>query len=512
MAKNLKTAEKTEKRPPIVVVMGHIDHGKTTLLDYIRKSRVAEKESGGITQHAGAYEAKAKDGEGNERTITFIDTPGHEAFSKIRSRGAKIADIAILVVAAEDGVKQQTVEAIDAIKKAKIPFVVAINKIDKETANPEKVKKELADKEVFVEEWGGKTPAVPISAKTGKGIDELLEIALLLADMENLATNDQKNASGFVLESRMDPKRGMAATLIIQNGRLKQGMCVAAKESVAPVRIFEDFTGKPIKEAGASSPVVIVGFNKLPEAGVEFTSYDCKKDAEAAASACKSACAPATAGKISGESENEEIKIATMAVIIKCDVAGSSEAIEKQLKKLEKETVKINILRNTVGDINEDDIKLAASGKNSVVLGFRVKLPSQIKEMAERLEITTANFEIIYELEDWLKKEIEKIRPKPETTEAMGALKVIKIFMSEKNKKIVGCEVVSGKINDNKYAKILRRDFEIGSGRIIEIRKFQNKVSEAITGEQIGVMLQTKLDVAPRDMINVYAEAPERED
>ncbi len=304
----MKEGEKNNSmtRPPIVVVMGHIDHGKTTLLDFIRKTKVAEKEAGGITQHIGAYEIevrpeaepKSRESETNRgiprqmprafgseaqarrddfaniRKITFIDTPGHEAFSKMRSRGAKIADLAILVVAAEDGVKTQTLEAIQTIKEAKIPFIVAINKIDKENANPDRVKRELAASEVYVESMGGKTPSVNISAKKGEGISELLEMIILVSEMEDLKADPNCPASGIVIESHLDPKRGISATLVIQNGALRKKMFINAGGAIAPVKIFENFLGQPLEEARFSSPVRIVGFNKLPEAGANFQAYE----------------------------------------------------------------------------------------------------------------------------------------------------------------------------------------------------------------------------------------------
>lgn len=259
-------------RPPIVVVMGHIDHGKTTLLDYIRKTKVTEKEAGGITQHVSAYKIDIKN-----RPITFLDTPGHEAFSKIRKRGAKIADIAILVIAVDDKVNIQTEEALKFIQEAKIPFIIAINKMDKENANSDNIKKQLSEKNVLTEDWGGKIPSINISAKTGQGIDDLIEMIILLADLEDLSAEGGP-ASGLILESHTDPKRGIAATLIIQNGTLKQGMCITSEDSFSPVRIFEDFTGNPIKEASASSPVKIIGFDKPPKAGAKFESFACKKD------------------------------------------------------------------------------------------------------------------------------------------------------------------------------------------------------------------------------------------
>ena len=280
-------------RQPIVVVMGHVDNGKTTLLDYIRKTSVAEKESGGITQHIGAYEAALTDKKGDQRKITFVDTPGHEAFSKMRARGARVADVAILVIAAEEGLKPQTKEALEAIKTAGIPFIIALNKIDKPSSNPDKVKKELGDANVIIEEWGGKTPLVPISAKTGEGVEDLLEMILILSDLEDLKADPSARASGLVVESHLDSKRGNTATLIIQNGTLKKGDFVVCGRSFATVRIFEDFAGHSIEEAIFGQPVRVVGFNEPPEVGLTFGAVKTKKEAEAMAQKAKAAASAA---------------------------------------------------------------------------------------------------------------------------------------------------------------------------------------------------------------------------
>ncbi len=495
-------------RPPIVVVMGHIDHGKTTLLDFIRKTKVTEKEVGGITQHVGAYEVKIKDKTGKERVVTFLDTPGHEAFSKIRARGAKTADVAVLVVAAEEGVKPQTEEALAAIKEAGLPFVIALNKIDKESANPDKVKKGLSEKGAFVEEWGGNIPCVNISAKTGQNVEELLELILILGDLEELKTNPDKPASGVILESHIDEKRGLAATLLIQNGRLKQGMFVASKTSISPVRIFEDFLGKSIKEASASSPVRIVGFNGSPEAGAEFRAYASRKEAETGTKEYLAELQKKTVIMASVQPELAEAeKKVLIPIVIKSDVIGSKEAIEKELEKLsaesEEQKVAFNLLRSAIGDINEDDIKLASSGKKSVILGFNVKCPEPMKLLAERLDVSVQIFDIIYKMEDWLKEEMEKRKPLEQKEEVIGKIRIIKLFGAEKNKKIVGGEIISGKAMTDRYVKIFRRDFLLGDGHMMEMRKFQTTIREAGEGEQIGLLIQTKTDIALNDTLEI---------
>lgn len=497
MAKEKKSIKSvTEQRPPIVVVMGHIDHGKTTLLDFIRKTKVTEGEAGGITQHVAAYEIKVSlDSARDKKVITFLDTPGHEAFSKIRSRGAKIADIAILVIAGDDKVNMQTEEAIEAIQLANIPFVIAINKIDKESANSEKIKKELSEKGIHLEGWGGKIPSVDISAKTGQGVDELLEMLALMSDLEELKTDISKDASGFVVESHLDKKRGIAATLVIQDGSLKQGMCIVSGEASAPVRIFEDFAGKPIKSAKASLPIVIVGFDKLPQAGAEFKSFKNKKDAS---------CSIEQISETGSTTELESTKGKTVVpVIIKADVAGSVEALEKQFLKSQTENVVLNILRADVGDINEDDLKLASSGDKPIVLGFHIKFSQNMRLLAERLEVEVKLFDIIYEAEEWLTEEIKKREPKEEKEEVVGKIKILRIFRDEKSKKIIGGDVLSGKILLGKDVKIFRRDFFLGEGKITELQQQEDKKEEVLEGEQFGAMIQTKVNIAPSDRMEV---------
>ncbi len=510
-------------RSPIVVVMGHIDHGKTTLLDFIRETKVTEGEAGGITQHVGAYEVgiptPAKAGSEsrqnlgnkseNKRTITFLDTPGHEAFSKIRSRGAKIADIAILIVAADDGVKAQTEEALTAIKEAGVPFVVAINKTDKENATPDKIKKELSEKEVFVEGWGGKIPTVNISAKTGNGVDELLEMILLMADIEGLKTDPSAKASGFVVESQIDKKRGTSAILIIQNGTLKQGMFVAAGGAVSPVRIFENFKGEKIKEADASSPVRITGFNKLPEAGAKFNSFKNKKEAESAAD--RDAISVGQPKWHLGSSEDDKKRI-TIPVVIKADSTGSVEALEAHFNKITKsedKKIRINVLRGGVGDINEDDIKLASSGEETMIIGFNVRCPNDMKMMAEKYGATIKLFDIIYEAEKWLEGEIKKREPADDTEQSIGKAKVIKIFKEDKSKKIVGGEMISGKIILGGTVKIFRRDYQLGEGKIVELKQQQADKKEVPEGEQFGALLQTNAGVSPRDTLEIFEKRTE---
>ncbi|MFH1956368.1 MAG: translation initiation factor IF-2, partial [Patescibacteria group bacterium] len=447
--------KKLIQRPPIVVVMGHIDHGKSKLLDYIRNANIVEgaargeprptfipvegREAGGITQHIGAYEAEVKCQDSQHKhqskKITFLDTPGHEAFSQMRLRGVKVADIAILIIAAEEGIKPQTLEAYNAIKKAGIPFVVAFNKIDKPNADPERVKNQLAEQQIFVEGYGGNIPSVNISAKTGEGVDNLLDLILLLAEMENLQADSDENASGVVIESRLGSRRGISATLLIQTGTMRKGMFVVAGNAIAPVRIFEDFQGNSIDKTTFSSPVKIIGFNSMPPVGAEFQTFKTKKEAETALTKVE----PLGIPKVQPLAENKGKII--ISIIIKGDVTGSIEAIEHEIKKLEKENILINILRKDIGKITEDDIRLASSAKDSIVFGFNVETDSSARTLAERFEIAIFTSDIIYKISEWLEEEIEK-RKQEETTEKMiGSAKILKTFSKNKNKHVLGGEV-----------------------------------------------------------------------
>lgn len=483
-------------RPPIVVVMGHIDHGKSKLLDYIRNANIVEKEAGGITQHIGAYEAEVKCDASHEhktRKITFLDTPGHEAFSQMRLRGTKVADVAILVIAADEGVKPQTLEAYEAIKNAGIPFVVALNKIDKPNADPERIKNQLAENQIFIEGYGGNIPSVNISAKTGEGVDELLDIVLLLTEMENLRANPKENASGIVIESKLGSRRGISATLIVQNGVMRKGMFVISGNALAPVRIFEDFQGKSLEEATFSSPVRIIGFDNMPSVGAEFKTFKTKKEAEETANKGPSLTAARTV------LDKEAIPL-----VIKGDVMGSVEALEHEIKKLENEEVSLNILRKDTGKITEDDIRLASSAKNPIVLGFNVPVDSPARTLAERFEVFIYTSDIIYKISEWLGKEIEKRKSKAITEKIVGSAKILKIFSKEKNKQLVGGEVLEGKIIMNKYfVRIKRNDAEIGEGKIVELQHNKLAAKEVNQGEQFGMIIDSKTEIAKGDAIEI---------
>lgn len=489
-----------DTRPPIIVVMGHVDHGKSTLLDYIRKTNIVDKEAGGITQHIGAYEVEVEH-EGGKRKITCLDTPGHEAFSKMRTRGAEIADIAILVVAADDGVQPQTTEAFNAIKEAKIPFLVAINKIDKQGADPEKIKAQLAENGIYVEGYGGTVPFVKISGKTGEGVPEMLDLALILADMEDLRADATQNASGIVLESNMDMKRGVSSTLLIKNGTLKKGMFVIAGKAISPVRIFENFLGKAVEDASFSSPVRLTGFNELPATGEKFEAYADKNEAESAlVEITKNFSAVLTKRNDTKESETP------IKLIIKADASGSLEALEKELLKLQDEEIILTVLRGGVGNINEDDARFASISKNCAIVGFNVSTDPSAKEIIERYATPIFISNIIYKISDWLKGEIAKRKSEIPREEIVGIAKILKTFSRQKNKQVIGGKIISGKVIDGKSFKIKRRDVEIGLGKIINLQQGKQEVKEVSDNLEFGAMTENKIEIARDDEIVIIGK------
>ena len=507
-----KNEEKKIERPPVVVIMGHIYHGKSTLLDYIRKTNVVENETGGITQHISAYEVvhspiglgqdpeekqEAFDGAGKK--ITFIDTPGHESFSKMRERGAQIADIAVLIVSAEDGVKPQTIEVWKTIVENKIPCIVAINKIDKANANIEKTKTELTENEIYLENYGGKIPFVEISAKTGTGIDDLLLLINLVAEMENFTGNKEENASGFVLEANLDSKRGIQATLIIKNGSLKKGMIVVVEDSICSTNIMENFKGTSISEATFSSPICLVGFSKIPKIGAEFKSFKKKKDADIYGEEWKKGKSNSS-HLVVGLPSNKLI----IPIILKADISGSIEAIEKEIKKIKDENAEFKIVQKGVGPISESDIKTISGSENILVIGFNVKIDKSAIELANKRGITISFFDIIYKMTEWLEAEMETRRPKIETIETIGKTKILKVFSRTKERQIVGGNVLKGKMVLDKIVKIMRREFEIGRGRIVNLEKGKIKVREVKEGSEFGMMIESKIEIVEGDIIESF--------
>ena len=486
-------------RPPVVVIMGHVDHGKSTLLDYIRKTNVVESEIGGITQRISAYEVIHKDEKGMEKKITFLDTPGHEAFSKMRERGAAVADIAILVVSAEDGVKPQTVEAWRTIIEMKLPVIVAINKIDKPGANIEKTKTELAEQEIYLENYGGKVPYAEISAKIGTGVDGLLSLILILAEMEDLTGDMDENASGFVIETNLDSKRGIEASLIIKNGSIKKGMMVVVENSLCSTRIIENFKGVMIDEASFSSPIRIFGFDKMPQVGAEFKSFKDKREALAYAQGWQNKKEVKTTNV-----PNEETNKKIIPIILKADVSGSLEAIEKEIVKIKNENAEFKIVGSGVGPISESDIKNISSSGDALIIGFNVKADKSASEIAEKRGLTISNFDIIYKMTEWLVSEMENRRPRVETVETTGRAKIIRAFSRTKERQIVGGKVIEGRIALNSVVKIMRREFEIGRGKIVNLEKTKVKVGSVEEGNEFGMMIESKIEIVAGDIIESF--------
>lgn len=487
-------------RPPVVAVMGHIDHGKSTLLDYIRKSNLVQKETGGITQHISAYEVVHKDENGADKKITFLDTPGHEAFKAMRSRGAVVADIAVLVVSAEDGVKPQTIEAFLAINEAKIPYIVAINKIDKPGANVEKTIQTLLEAGIYIEGYGGEAPYIGISAKTGVGIPQLLNMIILIAELESFEANVKDMASGIVVESSMDNKKGVVATLIIKNGTIKKGQFVAAGKSFAPVRIMENFLGENINEATFSSPVRIIGWNILPKAGDEFEVYENKSEAE---KATEGALENKKSFGVSDFSAPNGALI--IPLVIKADVLGSVEAVMDEIKKIETDFVKIKIVEASAGQINENDVKLLSGKTDGLIIGFSVKADSRALELAERNGLIIKTSDIIYKLTEWLSAIIKERTPKTEVEETHGVLKILKTFSHTKDKQVVGGKVESGKIVVGDAIKIIRRDAEIGVGKVEGIQVQKLKSREVFEGSECGLEIKSKITIEKNDILQSFA-------
>lgn len=489
-------------RAPVVVIMGHIDHGKSTLLDYIRKSNITAGEAGGITQHISAYEAPHKGQDGETKNLTFLDTPGHEAFSQMRSRGARVADIAILIVSAEDGVKAQTLEALTSIREANIPFIVAINKIDTPNANVDRTKASLIENEIYLEGQGGDIPWVQLSAKTGEGVPELLDLLLLVAELEELTGDEKTAARGVVIESHVDTKKGISATLIIKDGKLKTGMFVVIDDCIAPVRILEDFLGKPIKEAAFSSPIGIIGFNNIPQVGSSFVSYEKKKDAEKAVEEYRELMREQK--KSANIKSDDESDKSTVPIIIKADVLGTVDAIEHEIAKIDTEYVDIKIIQKGAGNVSENDVKAAGGKEHTIIVGFNVSVDPRARDLAERLGIEIQTFKIIYELAEWLGIAVKKRTPKVNVEEITGRVKILKTFSKSKDKQVLGGRVEEGSIKLNAKVKILRKDEEIGFGTVLNLQTQKSQTKSVEEGSEFGSQIQSKIEIAPGDILESF--------
>ncbi len=519
-----KSATKTEKktsieRPPVVAVLGHIDHGKSTLLDYIRKTNVADDEVGGITQKISAYEI-----EHAGKKITFIDTPGHEAFQEMRKRGSKVADLAVLVVSAEDGVKPQTIEAYKAIEESKTPFIVAINKIDKPNADVDRTKNSLAETGIYLEGYGGTVSFAAISAKTGEGVPAFLDLVLLSTEILGLKGDSSALATGIVIESSRDPKKGVAATLIVKNGTLRSGTTIVAGDAIAPARIIEDGSGKRLVSPTFSSPIVITGWSKSPAVGSEFKTFEKKRDAEEYAenfsnkakekserlrntsvplleNSLRSNSSRSGTDVSSVEESVETPAAASFPILIKADLAGSLEAIEYEIKKIKNDRVTLKILSSSIGTITESDVKFAGSAKGAVIVGFNVSSDASAKVAAERLGVPVLMFDIIYKLSQWLAEESAKRTPKITAEEVAGTAKMIRLFSKTKDRQIVGGKVLSGEIHVGHEIKIMRNNVEIKRGTIRGLEQAKKKTDSVAVGFEFGAMIESALDIAPGDII-----------
>ncbi|MFZ5559312.1 MAG: translation initiation factor IF-2 [Patescibacteria group bacterium] len=496
MAENKNTKQNNIViRPPVVVVLGHVDHGKTTLLDTIRKTNVVAKESGGITQHIGAYQI-----EYNKKIITFIDTPGHEAFSQMRSRGAKVADIAILVVAAEEGVKPQTKEVISYIKELEIPVIVALNKIDKPQANPEKTMGELEKEGVVVEARGGKVPSVKVSALQGTGINELLEMILLVAEIEELKASLDRPAMGVVIESYLDSKRGATATLLVSEGVLKVGQWVVCGSTFGKIRNLENFKEEKIEQAEPSMPVIVIGLNQVPMVGEKFEVVENEEMAKNKILEIKT-LKPEIPQGISGSGSAEAEK--KLNLILKADVRGSLEAIEDSLVKIDLQGIGLNILKSEAGDISESDVKLAYPA-DAAIIGFRVKTPASVLNLAKRNGVRIRNYEIIYELFEGIRKEAAKLLEPEVSREDLGKLKVIAIFRKEKSRMIVGGKVLEGKVVNKTNLDVIRNNEKIASGRIIQLQHNKQDVPEVEKGREAGILFEGEPVIEEGDILECH--------
>lgn len=494
-----------QMRPPVVTIMGHVDHGKTTLLDFIRKTNVAAKEVGGITQHVGAHRAFYHD-----RTIVFLDTPGHEAFTRMRARGAKATDIVILVIAVDDGVMPQTVEALDHAKLAGASIVVAMNKIDKPNANIEKVKKQMADVGLVVEEWGGNTIAIPISAKSGQNVNELLEMILLVADLLDLKANPAKLAQGVIIESRLDPHKGPVATVLIQDGTLRKGDVFIAGCSFGKVKAMYDDWIKKVDEAPPSFPVEVLGFDTMPEAGDFFQVV---KDESKARSVVnyrktlrKEKLLAKGAEQLSLEYLYTKIKdglIKEFPIIIKADVHGSIEALLHELNTLKSAEVQVKIIHSGIGGINYSDV-LLAEATGAIIIGFNVRAEAKARELAEREKVEIRYYNIIYNFLDEMKKALIGML-EPEYKESIsGTAEVRKVFKISKTGTIAGCYINSGKIQRNAQIRLVRDNVVIYDGKINTLKRFKDDASEVAMGYECGLSLMNFNDIEESDIIEAY--------
>ncbi len=495
--KEKESGKVLESRPPVVTILGHVDHGKTTLLDTIRKSNIAAKEAGGITQHISAYQVKKKG-----KWITFIDTPGHEAFSAMRERGVSFADIAILVVAADDGVRPQTKEVISYLKDKKLPVIVAINKIDKLQANAAKVKQELADNGIVIEEWGGDVIAAEISAKQGTGIDKLLDDILLIAEVEDFKADAKRDGLAIVLEAHLDEKKGPVATVLVKTGTLKVGQDIIAGSSAGRIRKMEDFMGRNVNAAEPAMPVTIMGFKTVPKVNDIVQVVSAKKShSEMRAQASGSRV------KLSREAEDENVK--KLKIVVKADVQGSLEAIEQILSTIKSEEVAVQFIATGVGNVTESDVKIAESA-GAIIFGFNVVATAVAKRLAEGAGVEIKTYNIIYEIVEEIKKMLSEMLPAEIVRTDSGILKVLAVFKTGKRDMIVGGRVSEGKMIKGENIEVKRDGEIIGKGKIANLQQNKNNVQEVNQGNECGITFEGNVKIKEGDTLVCYKEEEKR--
>ena len=507
LKKEVDKKENLVERTPVVTIMGHVDHGKTTLLDALRSSSIVSKEHGGITQHIGAYRIKTKLG----KFITFFDTPGHEAFTAMRARGAQVTDIVVLVVAADDGVKETTIEAINHAKAAKVPIIVCINKIDLSEANSQNVKNQLMEHEILSEEMGGKNLFVEVSAKSKINLDKLEEVILLQAEILNLKSNPSKKASGVIVESKVQQGKGSTATVLIQEGSLKVGDFFVAGPSYGKVRAMNDDLGKKIIKATPAVPVEIIGITGLPVAGDDFRVVENETKAKEIASYKLQKSKITQSEPLTKESLEKQLsdksneKIKELGLILKSDVQGSLEAIINGIEKFKNDEIKIKIVHKGVGEINQSDVGLATASESFViVVGFNVKPNTLARDLAKRDKTEIKFFTVIYELLDYIKDSMSGLLV-PEKKEVLnGKAKIKEIFKMSKIGKIAGCEVIEGKIDKKANIRLLRDNKLIYDGKLNSLKKFKEEASEVKEGSECGMVLENFQDIKQNDILESY--------
>ena len=498
-------AEDLVPRAPVVVVMGHVDHGKTSLLDYIRHANVVSGEAGGITQHIGAYQVDV-----GGKPVTFLDTPGHEAFTAMRARGAMITDIAILVVAADDGIMPQTVESINHAKAAEIPIIVAINKMDKPTANPDRIKQQLTEYELVPEEWGGETIICPISAKTGMGIENLLEMVTLTAEMRELKANPNRAAHGAVIEARLDKARGPVATLLVQNGTLKQGDIIIAGTAVGRVRAMTDYKGRKVLEAGPSVPVEIMGMGEVPGAGDDFYAVADERMARELVEQRKAERKNATTGaaktKVSLEELFSQIQAGEMKelnLIVKADVQGSAEAVKASLEKLSNEEVRVRVIHCAVGAINESDVMLATTS-NAIIVGFNVRPDKNAAESAARNKVDMRMYRVIYDAINEIEAAMKGMLSPKFKEVPLGEAEVRQVYKITGVGIVAGCYVTEGKMVRNAQIRLVRDGIVIHEGVMSSLQRFKDSVKEVARGYECGITIEKYQDIKEGDIIEAF--------